>query len=166
VSLDFEGDASALRGAASATLSALINTQAGQLAELLAGADHFRKVPLHMCLLPLAQSSPRAASRSQCDCTCASAPETTTSAVPARQCPPRSWRWMEASTADAHSCALSRAKLHTPLQQSAGSRQQETLRRVPQAGRIGTSEYRRRVRVAVAQRGITPKQTRVNCFRA
>ena len=44
VSLDFEGDASALRGAASATLSALINTQAGQLAELLSGADHFRKV--------------------------------------------------------------------------------------------------------------------------
>jgi hypothetical protein len=51
VSLDFEGDASALRGAASATLAALINTQAAQLAELLAGADHFRKVMLHVIFL-------------------------------------------------------------------------------------------------------------------
>jgi len=47
--LDFDGDAAALRGAASSTLSALIAAQAGQLAELLAGADHFRKV-INFCL--------------------------------------------------------------------------------------------------------------------
>ena len=46
--LDFDGDAAALRGAASSTLSALIAAQAGQLAELLAG--HFRKAYIQLFL--------------------------------------------------------------------------------------------------------------------
>jgi hypothetical protein len=48
---------------------------------------------------------------------------------------------------------------------AAGSRQQETLRRMPQASHIGRVEYRQRTQAAVAQRGTTSKLTRVTCFR-